>query len=167
MGLRDFAMFSLLYATGLRVSELVHLRLDQIDLVRGCLMTLGKGAKERAIPIGERALLAQSAYLKDARASLMQSQESPYLYVSLKKQPMTRQRFFQILKEYAQKAGVRKKISPHIIRHSFATHLVEGGADLRAVQMMLGHEDLASTEIYTHVDKSRLNALYKAHHPRA
>lgn len=166
-GMRDFAMFSLLYATGLRVSELVTLQLDQLDLTRGFLKTLGKGAKERVVPIGEKALVAVEKYLRFGRSALVLGEESPFLFVSSHKNAMSRQRFFQIVQHYAQEAGIQKKISPHVIRHSFATHLVEGGADLRAVQAMLGHSDLASTQIYTHVDGTRLRDLYQKHHPRA
>lgn len=166
-GLRDFAMIALMYATGLRVTELVMLPMEGLDTARGFLRTLGKGNKERVVPIGERALLALMAYFKEARASLLKEHDSAFVFVGRRGQPLTRQAFFKMLKDYAKEAGITKEISPHKIRHSFATHLIEGGADLRVLQVLLGHSDLSSTEIYTHLNKERLHQLYQEYHPRA
>ncbi|MCC7073320.1 MAG: site-specific tyrosine recombinase XerD [Deltaproteobacteria bacterium] len=168
-GLRDRAMLELLYATGLRVTELVELPLDALDLERGFLLVRGKGNKERVIPIGQAALEALRAYLAGARASFLgpASASAAALFLRAGGEPMTRQGFWKALKGYARAAGVTKPISPHKLRHSFATHLVERGADLRAVQAMLGHADLSTTEIYTHVNRARLRQLYGEHHPRA
>jgi integrase/recombinase XerD len=166
-GLRDYAMICVLYATGLRVSELISLRLEDVDLTRGFLMTRGKGNKERIVPMGQRALTAIESYLRNARSHLIGKQESIYLFAGKRGEPMTRQCFWKLLKDHALGAGITKSISPHQLRHSFATHLVERGADLRAVQAMLGHADLATTEIYMHVNRERLQELYKEHHPRA
>ncbi len=164
---RDYAMISLMYATGMRVSELIALELTQVDLARGFVSTLGKGAKERVIPIGEMALEAMGDYFTHARKSLLKDCESDWVFVARQGQPLTRQAFFKLLKIYARLAGISKNISPHQIRHSFATHLIEGGADLRALQVLMGHSDLSSTEIYTHLNKERLHQLYREHHPRA
>lgn len=166
-GLRDRAMIELLYASGLRVSELVGLPAEAADLERGFLLVKGKGSKERVVPMGEVALTWLSRYLAEARPEFLKGQASPFLFLRRGGEPMTRQGFWKLLKEHARKAGVKKEISPHKLRHSFATHLVERGADLRAVQAMLGHADLSTTEIYTHVNRERLRALYGAHHPRA
>lgn len=165
--IRDYAMISLMYATGLRVSELTTLKLEEVDLTRGFLNTTGKGSKERVIPIGEMAHGAIEKYVESARDKLLSNLESPYFFVGAKGKPLSRQAFFQLLKGYARKAGISKEVSPHQIRHSFATHLVEGGADLRAVQVLLGHDSLTSTEIYTHLNKERLHQLYQEYHPRA
>jgi integrase/recombinase XerD len=166
-GLRDRAMIELLYASGLRVSELVGLPAEAADTERGFLLVKGKGSKERVVPMGEVALSWLGRYLDESRPVFLQGGASPFLFLRRGGEPMTRQGFWKLLKEYARKAGVRKEISPHKLRHSFATHLVERGADLRAVQAMLGHADLSTTEIYTHVNRERLRALYGAHHPRA
>ncbi len=169
-GMRDRAMLELLYATGLRVTELVELPLDALDLERGYLLVRGKGNKERVIPVGQAALDALRAYLDGARASFLGpavGRGAEALFLRAGGEAMTRQGFWKALKAYARAAGVTKPISPHKLRHSFATHLVERGADLRAVQAMLGHADLSTTEIYTHVNRARLRQLYGEHHPRA
>ena len=166
-GIRDHAMLTVLYATGLRVSELVNLPCEGVDLERGFIMTEGKGRKERMIPLGGRATEAVSDYMKDTRANYLKGKASPYLFLRQGGKPMTRQGFWKLIKQYAQLAGINKDISPHKLRHSFATHLVERGADLRAVQAMLGHADLSTTEIYTHVNQARLRQIYGTHHPRA
>ena len=166
-GLRDRAMIELLYATGLRVTELVTLEADGLDLERGFVLVRGKGNKERVVPVGQKALDAVRAYLDGARAHFLKSAASDMLFLRRGAKPLTRQGFWKALKSYALIAGITKPISPHKLRHSFATHLVEGGADLRAVQAMLGHADLSTTEIYTHVNRERLRRLYGAHHPRS
>jgi integrase/recombinase XerD len=162
-GLRDRAMIEVLYATGLRVSELVNLRLDGVHLDAGFVRCIGKGSKERVVPLGVAAQDAVKAYLQKARGS----HASEILFLSLRGTPVSRMEFWKILKEYAKKAGIRKNISPHVLRHSFATHLLERGADLRAVQMMLGHAEISTTQIYTHVIRERLRQIYKSFHPRA
>ncbi len=166
-GLRDFAMMSVLYATGLRVSELITLLLEDIELTRGFLIVRGKGSKERAIPLSPMAITALENYLNKARPLILKNRVSAYLFVCSEGNPMTRQAFWKLLKKYAKKVGITQPISPHQLRHSFATHLLERGADLRAVQAMLGHADLSTTEIYTHINKERLKQLYHEHHPRA
>lgn len=167
-GLRDRAMLEVLYATGLRVSELVELPYDGVDLERGFVLVRGKGNKERVVPLGQVAATALQEYLDRARAGFLSGEQThEALFLRSGGEPMTRQGFWKLLKGYALAAGVTKPISPHKLRHSFATHLVERGADLRAVQAMLGHADLATTEIYTHVNRERLRRLYGEHHPRA
>jgi integrase/recombinase XerD len=162
-GLRDRAMIEVLYATGLRVSELVNLRLDGVNLDTGFIRCLGKGSKERVVPLGASASQWVAAYLKKARPP----HRSEVLFLNRKLMPLTRSEFWAILKNYAAQAGIRKNISPHTLRHSFATHLLEHGADLRAVQMMLGHSNISTTQIYTHVIRERLKEIYKSCHPRA
>jgi integrase/recombinase XerD len=164
--LRDFAMLELLYATGLRVSELVNLKLREVNLDSGYLMTVGKGNKERLVPIGESARVRVAAYLEAVRQRVDPQGQNPYLFLSRLGGAMSRQAFWNIIKKRAQKAAIRKNISPHTLRHSFATHLLENGADLRSVQIMLGHADLASTQIYTHVTRERLKRLHQQIHPR-
>ena len=164
--LRDKAMLELLYATGLRVSELVGLKLGDVNLSAGYLMTIGKGDKERLIPIGESACRAVAGYLEGARGELLRGKSSQLLFLSRLGGGMTRQAFWNIIKKRTLQAGVRSGISPHTLRHSFATHLLENGADLRSVQIMLGHADLSSTQIYTHVTRERLKRLHAEHHPR-
>jgi integrase/recombinase XerD len=166
-GVRDRAMLETLYATGLRVSELVTLPAESVDLQRGFLIVRGKGNKERVVPLGEQAVAALTQYLERARPDFLKGRASDFLFLRTGGEPMTRQGFWKLLKQYAREAGVTKPISPHKLRHSFATHLVERGADLRAVQAMLGHADLSTTEIYTHVNRERLRQLYGQHHPRA
>jgi len=165
-GLRDKAMLELLYATGLRVSELVGLRLRDINLERGFLIVIGKGSKERAVPLGESAAFAVKSYLSGARAALLNSGESDFLFISSKRRRITRQMFWNRIKYYARKAGIAISISPHTLRHSFATHLLDNDADLRAVQAMLGHADIATTQIYTHVSRERLRKIHEKYHPR-
>jgi len=164
--LRDAAMLELLYATGLRVSELVGLKLGEVNISAGYLMTVGKGDKERLVPIGESACKSVGRYLMEARGELLKDRSSPRLFLSRLAQGMTRQAFWNIVKKRALQAGVRTGISPHTLRHSFATHLLENGADLRSVQLMLGHADLSSTQIYTHVTRERLKLLHGQFHPR-
>lgn len=162
--LRDRAMLELLYATGLRVSELVKLKLADINLVAGYLVTAGKGDKERLVPVGEAARMAVGEYLASVR--MLAAAGNGFLFLSRFGEPMTRQAFWNIIKKRALQAGIMKKISPHTLRHSFATHLLENGADLRSVQMMLGHADLATTQIYTHVSNERLKKIHRELHPR-
>lgn len=166
-GMRDYTMILTLYATGLRVSELINLKLTDLNTTEGFLKTHGKGSKERAIPLGERALCALEVYLAHHRGELLKQTQSHYVFVARRGKPLTRQAFFEQIKRYAKQVGIQKNISPHQLRHSFATHLLEGGADLRAVQVMLGHADLSTTEIYTHINLKHLQALYQTHHPRA
>ena len=167
LGLRDRAMLETLYATGLRVSELVQLRLDNVDFRLGCVRALGKRRKERLVPLGDQALGAINAYLEDGRGELLSGRRCDHLFVTSRGKCMTRQAFWKNLKRYAVMAGITKNISPHKLRHSFATHLLERGADLRSVQAMLGHADIATTEIYTHVNATRLRKVYDRFHPRA
>ncbi|MGQ0696329.1 MAG: site-specific tyrosine recombinase XerD [Nitrospiraceae bacterium] len=163
---RDRAMLELLYASGLRVSELVGLGVSQIDLSAGCLRVMGKGAKERVVPIGQTARDVLAEYLDHVRPTLLRGRLSRALFVSRRGQALTRQAFWKLLRQRARRAGIAKPISPHMLRHSFATHLLEGGADLRAVQAMLGHADIATTQIYTHVERSRLQQVHRQHFPR-
>ena len=166
-GLRDAAMLETLYATGLRVSELVQLRQGDVNLPERFLSTVGKGRKQRLVPLGQRAHDGIQAYLAGARPALLGGRASAALFVTHHGRAMTRQGFWKLLAGYARAAGIRKRLSPHKLRHSFATHLVERGADLRAVQAMLGHADIGTTQIYTHVSRERLAAVVKKHHPRA
>jgi len=170
-GLRDRAMIEVLYSSGLRVSELVGLRVSDLDMQVGSLRCIGKGDKERLVPVGRRALAAIEQYLASARPLLMRARRMetpvPFLFLNLRGGKITRCGVWQLLSAYGRKAGLRIPLTPHKLRHSFATHLLEGGADLRSVQLMLGHADIATTQIYTHVVEERLKAIYKAHHPRA
>jgi integrase/recombinase XerD len=166
LGLRDRAMLETLYATGLRVSELVGLTLDRVRLDPGFVRVIGKGRKERLVPLGYSAISSIDDYLQRARSKLNQ-RRLPQLFLNHRGGPLTRQGFWKILRGHAVKAGISSQTSPHIIRHSFATHLVENGADLRSVQMMLGHASLTTTEIYTHVARERMRRLYDEKHPRA
>jgi len=163
---RDLAMLELLYATGLRVSELVSLKMREVNLDNGYLMTVGKGNKERLVPIGESACQKVGAYLAGVRYRLDPAGHNIYLFLSRLGNAMSRQAFWNIIKKRSLMAGIRKNISPHTLRHSFATHLLENGADLRSVQIMLGHADLSSTQIYTHVTRERLKKLHQEIHPR-
>ncbi|MBE3577438.1 MAG: site-specific tyrosine recombinase XerD [Limnochordales bacterium] len=165
--LRDRAMLELLYGSGLRISELVNLRLDSIDLEERLVRVLGKGNKERIVPLGEAARAAILAYLRHGRPALVGRRQTPYLFPSRGGRPLTRQRGWQLVKAYARRAGLSSPPSPHTLRHSFATHLLEGGADLRSVQEMLGHADIRTTEIYTHLTGQRLTRVYYQAHPRA
>jgi len=167
IGMRDKAMLELLYATGLRVSELTNLVLNNINLEAGYLMVLGKGAKQRIVPMGQEALHWLKRYLEESRKRLLGSNRSPRAFVSQWGRGMTRQCFWKIIKKYALMAGMRKKISPHTLRHSFASHLLEGGADLRSVQTLLGHVDISTTQIYTHVTRERLKKIHARYHPRS
>jgi integrase/recombinase XerD len=167
-GCRDRAMIEVLYATGLRVTELVTLPSDGLDVERGFVLVRGKGNKERVVPLGQHALAAIEQYVREARPTFLGPQgSSSSLFLRSGGEPMTRQGFWKLLNGYASAAGIKKPLSPHKLRHSFATHLVERGADLRAVQAMLGHAELSTTEIYTHVNRERLRQIYGAHHPRA
>jgi len=166
IGARDRAMLELLYATGLRVSELVGLKLGDVQALVGCVRTLGKGRKERVVPVGETALAELDTYLQGPRALLEKKSGSPYLFLNRSGRGLTRQGFWKIIKRRALQAGIRKNITPHTLRHSFATHLLENGADLRAVQAMLGHADISTTQIYTQVTRERLRKLHEQFHPR-
>ena len=166
LGLRDRAMLELLYASGLRVSELVGLKTVNVSLVEVALRVTGKGSKERLVPFGEEALAWLQRYLGEARATLLAGRSSDALFVTGRGGPMTRQMFWKLVKSHAVRAGVAAPLSPHTLRHAFATHLLNHGADLRAVQMLLGHADISTTTIYTHVARERLRALHAAHHPR-
>lgn len=166
LGSRDRAMLELLYATGVRVSELVSLRLGQINLHHGVIRVSGKGDKERLVPIGEEAITHLKRFIRRDRALLVTELCLEVLFPSKQGKEMTRQTFWHRVKRYAVEAGIEKPISPHVLRHAFATHLINHGADLRVVQMMLGHSDLSTTQIYTHVAQQRLQSLHKLHHPR-
>ena len=166
LGLRDRAMLELLYASGLRVSEIVGLPGDAVDLEAGILRVRGKGGKERLVPFGKSAARWIARYLETARPAL-DARRSPHLFLSARGAAMTRQRFWQLIEGYGRAAGIRSRLTPHRLRHSFATHLLEHGADLRALQMMLGHADIATTQVYTQVSRSRLQRVYDAYHPRA
>ena len=165
-GVRDRAMLELLYATGLRVSELVGLRLPQLMSAGGYLIAFGKGAKERVVPVGEAAEAWLARFLGEVRPAWASGRHDA-VFVNRRGQPMSRQGFWKILKAYGRAAGIERALSPHVLRHSFATHLLEHGADLRAVQTLLGHADISSTEIYTHVHRERLRGVYDRFHPRA
>lgn len=167
IGLRDHAMIELLYATGLRVSELCGLAIGDLNLDLGVLRATGKGRKQRMVPVGKAALAAVRAYLETGRPAILQGRPSRYLFVTARGGPLTRQAFWKLLRAHGRKAGVFHHLTPHAIRHSFATHLLEGGADLRSVQAMLGHADISTTQIYTHVMRSRLRKTVDEHHPRA
>jgi integrase/recombinase XerD len=166
LGLRDRAMLELMYGSGLRVSELVSLMQDHLDLQRGLLRIMGKGSKERLVPLGEPAQEWLGSYLRQARPTLARGGNSDEVFLSGQARGMTRQTFWHRVKKYALEAGVRGNISPHTLRHAFATHLLNHGADLRVVQMLLGHSSLSTTQIYTHVANFRLQQLHQAHHPR-
>lgn len=166
-GLRDVAIISLLYAAGLRVSELVSLKVYDLDLMRGFLKTLGKGKKERVVPINERAQAILVRYIDEARPQLLYHQESDLVFMRKHGLALSRQSVWKIIKKYARLAGIKGDLSPHQLRHSFATHLLEGGVNLRALQLMLGHAELSTTQIYMHVDQKRLKALYDQFHPRS
>lgn len=163
---RDKAMFELLYATGMRVSEIIRLKLNQIELESGFCIVHGKGDKSRLVPIGDAAKDMLADYLGDARQSLLRARKSDYVFLTGRGGPMTRQAFWARVKRWAKEAGVGKSVSPHVFRHSFATHLLNHGADLRAVQAMLGHSDISTTEVYTHVDRQKLRGLLDKSHPR-
>ena len=165
-GLRDRAMVDLLYATGMRVSELIALRVADLDEVTGVVRVTGKGRKQRLVPVGTQALRTVSEYAASERNSLLKGRMSPYLFVTARGTSMTRQAFWKLLRQRGKTAGIFQNLSPHVLRHTFATHLLEGGADLRSVQTMLGHSDIGTTQIYTHVLRSRLEQTVRQHHPR-
>jgi integrase/recombinase XerD len=166
LGLRDRAMLEVLYATGLRVSELVGLRAADVNLSAGYLTCIGKGDKQRLVPLGDRAVACVREYERDGRPALARPASSIRLFLNARGGPLSRVGFWGVLKGYARRAGLRPDVSPHVLRHSFATHLLERGADLRAIQMMLGHADLSTTQIYTHVLETRMRAIYDQFHPR-
>jgi integrase/recombinase XerD len=166
LGLRDRTMFEVLYATGLRVSELVTLRITQVSMDMGVVRVMGKGSKERLVPLGEEALDWLRSYLGDGRAVLLAGKMSDALFVTARGEGMTRQMFWYLIKKHALHGELNKPISPHTLRHAFATHLLNHGADLRVVQLLLGHADISTTQIYTHVARERLKQLHAQHHPR-
>jgi len=166
LGKRDRAMLEMLYATGMRVSELTQLPTHQVSLEGGYVLLYGKGSKERIVPLGSEAMKWVTLYLKESRGVLAKGKESPFLFINRSGKAMSRQRFWKSLKDYARRAGLRKRITPHLLRHSFASHLLERGADLRSVQMMLGHVDISTTQIYTHVTGERLKKIHQEYHPR-
>jgi integrase/recombinase XerD len=166
LGHRDRTMLEVLYATGLRVSELVHLKLGQVNMNQGVIRVLGKGNRERLIPLGEEAMRWLRSFIDGARADILLDRSTDFLFPTRRGDRMTRQAFWHIIKRYARKAAVDRDLSPHTLRHAFATHLLNHGADLRVVQMLLGHSDLSTTQIYTHVARERLKELHTSHHPR-
>ena len=164
---RDSAMFEVLYSTGVRVTELVSIELNKLNMDHGYVIVLGKGNKERIVPLGKAAIEKLKNYLAGCREKLLKGKNSKYLFVTRRGTKMTRQGFWKIIKSCALKAGINKKITPHILRHSFATHLLERGADLRVIQLMLGHSDISTTQIYTQVQKERLKKIHQKYHPRS
>lgn len=166
-GLRDRAMLELLYASGLRVSELIKIRVADLDELQGTLRITGKGNKQRLVPVGTQAIASVAQYMGGQRQQLLKGRVSPYLFVTARGTAMTRQAFWKLLRSHGKAAGIYRNLSPHVLRHTFATHLLEGGADLRSVQIMLGHADIGTTQIYTHVMRSRLRQTVDQHHPRA
>lgn len=167
LAIRNKAMLEMIYATGLRVTELVTLKVSDLHLTMGFVRCLGKGSKERIIPLGKMAILAIEDYLSHGRSVLLKGKSDDTLFLNHHGNPLSRQGFWKVLKAVASEAGIQKEITPHTLRHSFATHLLENGADLRAVQEMLGHADISTTQIYTHVTKTRLKDIYRSYHPRA
>jgi len=165
-GFRDKTMLEMLYATGLRVSELVTLKFEHISFRQGVVRIIGKGNKERLVPVGEEAMSWLEGYMEQARKNLLRERQCDYLFVTNRADGMTRQAFWHIIKRHAKTAGINKELSPHTLRHAFATHLLNHGADLRVVQLLLGHSDLSTTQIYTHIARERLKELHSKHHPR-
>jgi len=165
-GLRDKAMFELLYATGLRVTELLTLTVNDLNWQVGCLVATGKGRKERIVPIGRAAIETLRRYMDESRPLLLKGKKTDILFVNRRGGGLTRQALWKMIRRYAILAGLQKKVHPHTFRHSFATHLLEGGADLRAVQVMLGHADISTTQVYTHVTRERLKEIHRKYHPR-
>ncbi|MFN2169373.1 MAG: site-specific tyrosine recombinase XerD [Anaerolineae bacterium] len=166
LGFRDRAMLEVLYATGLRVTELVNLRLAQLNLNQGVVRIVGKGDRERLIPLGEESMEWLQNFIAGPREEILLERQSDYVFPTRRGDRMTRQAFWHIIKRYAKKAGIHKKLSPHTVRHAFATHLLNNGADLRVVQLLLGHSDVSTTQIYTHVARERMKELHSRHHPR-
>lgn len=166
LGFRDRTMLEMLYATGLRVSELVNLKFEQISFRQGVVRIIGKGNKERLVPVGEEAMSWLESYMSQARKTILGERQCDYLFVTNRADSMTRQAFWHIIKRHAKKAGISKELSPHTLRHAFATHLLNHGADLRVVQLLLGHADLSTTQIYTHIARERLKELHSKYHPR-
>ena len=166
LGLRDRAMLEVIYASGLRVSELVDLQLSQVNLRQGVVRVVGKGDKQRLVPFGEQATHWLEKYISESRPDLLKQTQSDSLFVTNRKKSMTRQAFWYLIKRYASQAGIKETLSPHTLRHAFATHLLNHGADLRVVQMLLGHSDISTTQIYTHIAQARLESIHAQHHPR-
>jgi integrase/recombinase XerD len=167
LGIRDRAMIEMMYSTGIRVSELCGICVSDVKIDPGCLRCVGKGDKERLVPVGRQAIEGVQKYLAESRPRLLGDRVSPFLFLNRRGKPINRISFWALVAEYGRKARLRKRLKPHMLRHSFATHLLDRGADLRSVQMMLGHSDISTTQIYTHVVEERLKQVYKAHHPRA
>ena len=166
-GIRDLAMLELLYATGIRVSELINLKQNEVNFEMGFIIVYGKGSKERIVPMGAEAQEKLRTYMRDSRPALLKQRECKELFVTRRGKGMSRQGFWKLIKGYALKSNISKSISPHTLRHSFATHLLERGADLRTIQIMLGHSDISTTQIYTHVENERLKEIHKKYHPRS
>ncbi len=166
-GVRDRTMLEVLYAAGLRISELVGLTLADVNLAGGLVRVRGKGSKERLVPLGRMAIAALKDYLESSRPALLKGRQVKALFPGRAGRPLSRQAFFLALKRYARQAGIARRVSPHVLRHAFATHLLEGGADLRSVQLLLGHADIGTTQIYTHLSRAHLKSVYKKYHPRA
>jgi integrase/recombinase XerD len=167
LGLRDRACLELLYGAGLRISELLTLKLTDMDLDNGLIRVIGKGNKQRIVPIGNQAISAVQAYFSGGRSAILKERSSSYVILNVRGKKLSRMGFFKVLKKYRLKSGISKRVTPHMFRHSFATHLLEAGADLRVVQELLGHADIATTQIYTHVEREYLKEVYREHHPRA